>query len=736
MPKPSAAGEPTPIPGIAPGASQPPPASYGAAVVDDPLFAALAVLSGMLGRPVSVDALKSGLPRGRHGFSPELCVRAAERSGLAARIVKRKRLKSILPVTLPCILLMEENNACILTAFKDNGEAEIATPEVGGARHSVPVEQLEAQYTGYALFARPKYGFDSRAQELRIDDGSGWFWGTLGKFWPIYSHVVLASILINMFAIAIPIFIMTVYDRVVPNQSIETLWVLAIGVAIVIGFEFLMRNLRSYFVDVAGKNADVIMASRLLQHVMGMRLDHKPPSTGALANNLRDFEILRDFFTSGTLVALVDLPFIFLFILVIWFIAGELALVPLAVAPVILLVGAILQVPLRRVIEDVHRETAQKHALLVETIEGLETIKTASGEGRMQANWEHLVGVTAESSRKARAVSTLSTSLAQFLSNFTTIAVIVYGVYLIGDGAMTMGALVAATILTSRAMAPLGVVVGLLTRVQQSRVALKSIDALMKAPLERPAAKTFVHRPRIAGSIRLKEVEFAYPGQAGKALNGASFEIKAGERAAIIGRIGSGKSTIARLLVGLYTPQAGTVLLDGTDAQQIDPTDLRRNIGYVSQDNQLFFGSVRENVSLGTPQFDDPAIERALAIAGIGDFVKAHPHGLDMQVGERGTNLSGGQRQGITIARALLTAPPVLLLDEPTSQMDRGTEKRFIKHLDSLLVGRTLVLITHRGSMLDLVQRLIVMDGGRVVADGAKQQVLDDLKAGRLHAPA
>ncbi|MHA1108722.1 MAG: ATP-binding cassette domain-containing protein, partial [Alphaproteobacteria bacterium] len=326
-------------------------------------------------------------------------------------------------------------------------------------------------------------------------------------------------------------------------------------------------------------------------------------------------------------------------------------------------------------------------------------------------------------------------TFAQLVSSLTTIAVIVYGVYLIGDGVMTLGALVAATILTSRAMAPLGVVVALLTRVQQSRVALKSLDALMKAPVERPADKSFVHRPRLSGQIAFRNVEFTYPGGAVQALNGASFEIAAGEKVAIIGRIGSGKSTVARLLVGLYAPQSGTVMLDGSDARQIDPADVRRNIGYVSQDNQLFFGSVRENVALGAPHADDQAIERALTIAGAADFVKTHPHGLDMQVGERGASLSGGQRQAITVARAVLTDPPVLVLDEPSSQMDRGTEIRLVEHLGRIMAGKTLIVMTHRGSMLDLVQRLIVIDGGRVVADGPKQQVLEALKAGKLRSP-
>ena len=704
--------------------------------VDDPVFAAMSLLAGLLDRPISAEALTAGLPRRSRALSPDLCVRAAERAGLAARIVRRRRLRSILPVTLPCILLLKGQNACVLTGFPGGARAEIAVPEAGGGRTVVEIADLEEDYAGYAIFARPQFGFDSRADEVRLADTKRWFWGTLARFWPIYSHVFVASILINTFAIAMPLFIMTVYDRVVPNEAVETLWVLAIGVALVFGFEFLMRNLRSYFVDVAGKNADVLMASRLLERVMGMRLENKPPSTGALANNLREFETLRDFFTSGTLVAVVDLPFIFLFIAVIWFIAGPVALIPVIAVPAVLLAGAVLQFPLRRVVEETHRETAQKHALLVEAMEGLETIKTSQGEGRIQGDWERLVGRAAESSRKARAIATLSTTFAQLTIQFATIGVVVYGVYLIAAGELTVGALVAATILTARALAPLGAVAAMLTRVQQSRVALKALDALMRAPVERPQSKVFMDRPRLSGRIGFREVGFAYPGQQEKALKGASFEIMAGERVAIVGRVGSGKSTIARLLVGLYEPQDGAVLLDGADSRQIDPADLRRNVGYVSQDNFLLFGSVRENITMAAPYADDAAVVRAAGIAGVSDFVNAHPHGFDLQVGERGSSLSGGQRQAVCIARALLTDPRILMLDEPTSFMDRASEERFKKHLGMILPGKTLLLVTHRGSLMDLVERVIVLDGGRVIADGPKQQVLGALRDGKIRSQA
>jgi ATP-binding cassette subfamily C protein LapB len=701
---------------------------------EDPLLSCLVTLAGLLQRPISAEALKAGLPHAGERFSPELAVRAAERAGIGARITRRPKLRAILPVTLPCILLLKDGNACVLLGYLGAARAEVVVPEGGTAKKVVDLDELQSQYTGYALFARPEFKFDQRASDIRLAQPRAWFWGTLAKFWPIYSHVLLASALINCFALASPLFIMNVYDRVVPNNAIETLWVLALGVVTVFVFEFVMRNLRTYFVDVAGKNADVIIASRLLEQLMSMKLSSKGASTGAMANNLREFESLREFFTSGTVVALVDLPFIFLFIGVIWLVAGPVAVIPLLVVPAVIVVGVIMQFPLRGVIEKTHRESTQKHALLVETIDGLETIKAAAAEGRIQRAWERFVGLTAESSGKARFISGVATTFAQVSIQLSTVAVIVYGVYLIADGRITMGALIAATILTGRSLAPLGSIAAMLTRLQQSRVALGSLDAIMKAPVERPQDKSFLHRPSLSGQIEFQQVCFSYPGQESHALEGVSFKAEAGERIGILGRIGSGKSTIARLMIGLYEPSEGAVLMDGTDIRQIDPADLRRNVGYVSQDNYLFFGTVRDNIAFGAPHLDDQAIMRAAQVAGVSDFLRSHPHGFDLQVGERGMSLSGGQRQAIVIARALLLDPPMVLLDEPTSNMDNSTEMVFKKRLSELLPGKTLLLVTHRSSLLSLIDRLIIIDGGKIVADGPKDEVLSALKQGQIRA--
>jgi len=453
-----------------------------------------------------------------------------------------------------------------------------------------------------------------------------------------------------------------------------------------------------------------------------------------MANNLREFESLREFFTSGTLIALVDLPFVFLFIGVIFLVTGPVAVVPLVTVPLVVLAGIILQFPLRRVIERTHRESMQKHALLVETIDGLETIKATAAEGRVQRSWERFVGLTAESSGKARFLSGIATTFAQVSIQLCTVAVVIYGVHMIIAGDITMGALIAATILTGRALAPLSSIAGMLTRLQQSRVALRSLDTIMKAPVERPADKTFLHRPRLSGQIEIQNASFSYPGQESRALDGISFQVKPGERIGVLGRIGSGKSTIARLLMGLYEPADGAVLMDGTDLRQIDPADLRRNIGYVSQDNYLFFGTVRDNIAFGAPHLDDKVVQRAAHIAGVSDFLRAHPLGFDLQVGERGMGLSGGQRQAIVVARALLLDPPILVLDEPTSNMDNSSEALFKQRLGQILPGKTLVLITHRSSLLTLVDRLIIVDGGKIVADGPKDEVLNALKQGQIRA--
>ena len=704
-----------------------------AAQRDDSLLNCLEIISRLLHRPMSTAAFKAGLPLVNNRLTPELFVRAASRASISARIV-RKKLKDISKLTLPCVLLLKGNKACILLDIMNDNEAEVIFPETGIGSVQIGIEELYLIYEGMAIFAKPLYKYDHRSIGVKINRPKAWFWGTLSQFWPIYSQVAIAALLVNLFAVASPLFTMNVYDRVVPNNAIETLWVLALGILIIFGFDFLLRMLRVYFVDVAGKNADIILASRIFEKVMGIKMSSRPLSAGSFANQLREFETLREFFSSATLVILVDLPFIFIFIGIIYLIGGPMAFIPMVSVPLILISSWIAQIPLRSWVRKTFREGAQKHALLVEAIHGIETIKTYGAEGKMQRDWETFVNQTATSSNRTRLVSSTAQNFAAFVQNMSYISTIIMGVYLISNGDLTMGALIACSILNARALAPLSQVVGILVKLNQSITALQALNKIINMPEERPPGVTFLNRPRLDGNMEFQNVDFSYPRQEIKALKGLSFKINAGEKVGIIGRIGSGKSTIEKLILNLYEPQSGSVLMDDTDIRQLDPADLRANIGYVPQDIYHFFGTVKENIILGNDDVDDASLIKAAQISGVMDFITFHPKGFDMQVGEGGTSLSGGQRQAIAIARAVLRDPPIYVFDEPSAMMDHNSEAKLMMRLRDIMKGKTLILITHRASLLALVDRLLVMDNGRIVADGPRDQVLKALSNTQLRS--
>ena len=460
---------------------------------DDPLLACLMILTKIFHRPLSASALSAGLPIDDSGMSPELFLRAAERTGFSARLL-RKPLRTVSSLSLPAVLLLRDRRACVLTKIEAPDGAIVVVPESGDGERRITLNKLEAQYEGLALITQQEYRFDNRAEDIAPLRRRSWFWGTLASLWRVYLQVALAAILINLFALASPLFIMNVYDRVVPNNAISTLWVLAVGAATVFGFDFLLRTIRGYFIDVAGKSADTQLSAAIFQQVLGMRLASRPTSAGAFANTLREFDPLRDFFTSATLATLIDLPFALFFIAVVWGVAGPLAIVPAAAVPIVVGMGILLQFPLSAVVKRTFREAAQKHALLVEALGGLETIKSISAEGPVQKQWERFVGMTAISSMKSRFLSSIATNTSAFMQNSVTVCVVIYGVHLISAGELTVGALVAATILSGRAMAPLAQVASLLTRLQQSRISLQALDQIMQLPVERPPTKSFLSR--------------------------------------------------------------------------------------------------------------------------------------------------------------------------------------------------------------------------------------------------
>jgi ATP-binding cassette subfamily C protein LapB len=459
-----------------------------------------------------------------------------------------------------------------------------------------------------------------------------------------------------------------------------------------------------------------------------MTMASRPASAGVMASHMKEFETLRDFFTSATMSTLVDLPFTLLFIAFIGIIGGYLALIPLLAIPLILGLGWAFQKPLQRITRESMHESALKNALLFESITGLETIKLHAAEGHVQRKWEELTERASRTSVKSKKLSSLAMNLALFIQQMVSNLVVVAGVYLIASGHLTMGGLVGSVILVGRAVAPLAQAAGLMTRFNQSKEGLSQLNKLMERPVERPDDKHFIAKPTIEGRIEFKNVNFKYPNQSVMALSDVSFSIEAGERVAIIGAIGSGKTTISRLLLNLFQATDGTVQLDGTDVRQIDPADLRRSIGIVQQDAQLFYGSIRDNINMGHEMVSERALVRAAEMSGVMEFIRDTQHGLDTAVGERGESLSGGQRQAVAVARALLYDPPILLLDEPTASMDPTSEAMLMKRLDQLTKGRTMILITHKGAMLQLVDKIILMDKSRVIAFGGRDEIIARLQ--------
>ncbi len=694
------------------------------AAADDPLLGCLALLAQFHQRPVSLDALRAMLPAGVAPLSPAAFVHVAERIGLSARLAKRP-LDAIDTLLLPAVLLLDEG-ACLLTTIDAKEGFEVVFAESGGGR-KLSREELSSRYSGELIFAQPVCRLDARAEVIAPLTRPSWFWGTLQRYRRQYFDVALASLFINLFTIASSLFVMNVYDRVVPNQAFDTLWVLATGIALAFLFDFLLRMLRSHFLDSAGRKADVLISAQLFRKVMSIRLDKRPASAGSMASTLKDFESLRDFFTSATLTTLIDLPFLLLFVVIILYIGSWLALVPILAVPLVVLAGLALQRPLERTVREHQAEAAQKHGLLVESIIGLETLKALGAEGGIQAKWEQLTGLTAQSGQRSRLISTLAVNFTMYVQQMVSVAIVVIGVYLIANGSLTMGALIACNILAGRALAPLGQLSGLLMRYQGARLAYQGLGKLMQEETDRIDGRVYLHRATWSGAIECDKLGFSYPGAKQAALKEISFSVRAGERVAVLGRTGSGKSTLLKLLDGLYPPESGSIRADGVDLAQIDPVDLRRMAGYATQDARLFYGSLRENLSLGEPNASDDEILAAARVVGIDDWIRRQPNGLDRRVGENGEGLSGGQRQSVALARIFLRCPQILLLDEPTAAFDHNAEQLFIANMQNYLQGRTLLLVTHKPALLSLVDRIIVLDDGRVVADGPRDQVLQAL---------
>jgi len=682
--------------------------------------------------PTTREALRAGLPLADSGLTPSLFERAASRAGMTSRILRRAPA-AIDATLLPAIVILEDRKACLLLGWNDDGsQARVVFPELNDAEVALDAGELERRATGDVIICRPRFRFDARTPRTGTTDRGHWFWSALRENAPIYRDVLLAAFFINVFALALPLFTMNVYDRVVPNYAVETLWMLAAGVIVILLADITLRTMRGYFLDLASKRVDVKLSGQILERVLGMRLEHRAPSVGSYAVNLRSFETVRDFIASATVATLIDVPFAFIFMAVIAWIAWP-VLIPITIGLTIVLVYAlILQGKLRELTETTFRAGAQRNSTLIESLVGLDSIKAMGAESVMQRKWEDATAFLSHVGVQLRLLTNSNVNLTQWASQMVTMFVIVTGVYLITAGELSLGGLIACTMLAGRIMAPFSQVAGLLTQYHNAEIALKSLDEVMETPIERPEGAQFLSREMFRGEIEFKNVSFNYPNAPMASLDNLSFRIEPGERVAILGRVGSGKSTLQKLVMGLYQPSDGAIMIDGIDLRQLDPTELRSRIGYVPQDVTLFYGTLRDNLTLAHSNLSDSALVRAAEIANLGDFINRHPEGFDMMIGERGDSLSGGQRKCVALARAIVADPPILLMDEPTGSMDHSTETAVRKHLEEYIQGRTWLVVTHRNSLLSMVDRILVIDNGRLVADGPREKVIEALRQGRI----
>ncbi len=698
----------------------------------DILLECLLTITAAHGIALSREAALAGLPLENGRLTPGLVVRAAKRGNLSCRVVRQPFAK-LNDALLPAIIILDKQTACVLLD-RDvrQGIAGVVFPELGEARVTIALDELSQRYAGHVIYLQPRFRFDARSPEVGKVRRRHWFWSVMAENHGLYRDVLIAAFLLSLFALAMPLFIRIVYDRVIPNHAVHTLWVLASGVGIIIVGDLLLRTMRSYFLDLASRRVDVKLSAFIMERVLATRLEYRPVSAGSFASNLRSFETVRDFITSTTITAFIDLPFALIFIFVIGLIAWQMTIPIILGVLVALIVALSVQGQMHTLSETTYRAAAQRNATLIESLVGLETVKAIGAEGKMQGRWEQSVNFLSQISNRLRLLSAATLNSALWISQTVNVFIIIIGVYLLIDNRLTLGGLIACSMLSSRALAPISQVAGLLTQYHHATTAFSSLNNILGNPVERPDEMHFLTRQNLQGDIAFKEVSFNYPNQDIRVLQNVSFRIKAGEKVAILGRVGSGKSTLLKLMLGLYQPTAGSVSVDGIDLRQIDPAELRRFCGYVSQESVLFYGTLRDNLTIGLSAVDDAAVAEAARAGALFDFVNSHPQGFDMLVGERGESLSGGQRQGVAIARALIKQPSLLLLDEPTGAMDHSSEALVKREFSQFAQGKTVVLVTHRTSLLDMVDRIMVLDAGKLVADGPRDRVLDELKQGKI----
>ena len=633
--------------------------------------------------------------------------------------------EALSPWRLPMIIEMQDGQVGVLDKVDASGNASIQFSGDQGLAQTLTQDMLIQNVANVYILRPEKSVPDVRIDEYVKPYEASWFWSIVLRDWKRYLDVMFASLMANILALATILFSMNVYDRVIPAQSVPTLWVLAGGVLIAAIFEFSLRVARIYLSDIIGKRADLTISDRVFGHALRIKNKERSKSTGTFISQIRELEGVRELVTSTTISAIADLPFFFLFLAIFWLIGGHLFWVMVLVVPLMILPGILIQNPLAKLASEGMREGAIRNATLVEAVQGIEDIKLLRAESRFQNQWNHMNEVSADISMRQRKLVGVMTAWTQKIQGLTFAIVVLVGCFAVMKGEMTTGALVACSILSSRMLGPIAQISGVLGRLQQAKVAKTSLDELMKKPVDQPPHSHLIHRPALLGHYELNGTVFKYSQNDAKpTLAIQKLEIKAGEKIAVLGRNGAGKSTLLQLLSGMQEPVQGKIKLDGVDLGLIDPSDVRRDMGLLNQNAHLFFGSVRENLKLGAPLATDQEILEALKITGALDFVQEKKEGLDHQVLEGGAGFSGGQRQALLLARLLLRQPSIVLLDEPTASLDDVSEQQLIKQLKGWLGQKTLVIATHRRAVLELVDRIIVLHDGKIVMDGPKEQIL------------
>ena len=711
---------------------------------DDPLAHAMLWLLAHHGKERSLSSLLTtqqvnGL------LSPDQAVRALREAGFNAGLVQRP-IDQINEMLLPAVLLLNNGDACIFTHRQAQAHGPmlctVLMPGPNPQELQAGVDELTKEYSGIVMIVTPKARAAKAVNTLGMDGpqtGSGnaghWLWGTMRRFVPYYRSAMVAALLSNVLMLVIGLITSVIFDKVIPHQAFTTLWALATAGALALIFDFASRQLRGQLIDMAGRKCDMLVGVTLFRQSLAVRMEHRPDSAGAYAHIVGQIEMVREFFSSASLSALSDLPFIVIFIAMTFVIGGPLGLVLVAAVPLILGAAWMIQGQLRRATSNTMRQQADLHGVLVEAVEGIEDIKATGAQGRFLQAYEASTAAAIESQLRSRRLTNWTMNLSAVSQQMVTLILLVWGVYLIDQKVITGGALMGAVMFGMRAIAPLTSVVMLATRYQGAKAAMRALDHVMSQPVERDANRNYLPQRERDCRVALNEVGFAYPAsgsnEAPKVLKGVNLKFEPGERVAILGRIGSGKSTVLRLLAGLYEPTEGQVEVNGIDLRQIDPYDFRAQVGYVPQDPRLFTGTLRDNVLLGRAAADASRLGEVARLTGLARVAENHPMGWDLPVGESGALLSGGQRQLVALTRCLITQPRIVLMDEPTSSMDAQSELAFLRQLNQATEGCTLVMVTHRPAVLELVKRIVVIDSGKLVMDGPKAQVLAALSGAK-----